>query len=380
MLSPSSEPWAAQTRLRRSSAGQSAFDLTPEHVKRILTKLVSIGSYLNHLITLADEARKSGKFIAKDQTLQEFFSTINAGASQLLFPGFTLGKKEDGTPVCTGDRESHNQLVKLFNEIMPDIARLFEENSPTETDNSARKLSRSKHKPIILADELDNTMGFLARIFNTAFHDAHQFSINVAIVNPDGSQGFGCFYLPLQKKLYYTYEDKAYVVNTNEFPMESRPITLDTTVPDKIRVVTSNSANNPDKTEGQREAARKKDTYIKELVEELTEKDCELLHGTGINRVAMLLEGKADLVRSPQGMCWWDVRAGFEICRAAGLAVAIREDDSMPKLTKNAPLPELFFGKPELLQELGLKIIYGKGSELGAMRHSYKPKSLAAVE
>jgi 3'-phosphoadenosine 5'-phosphosulfate (PAPS) 3'-phosphatase len=335
--------------------------LSAENINVIITTTLQIGKLFNDYIFAADSARSKERFVPGSENFKDFFARILPGTRVKLFEGFHLGKKLDGSPVCTADKRSHNILTEIFDNILSGVPRFLEENNKTESIAASSQLRASRKNLVICADELDNTKGFLASLFNTPYHNAHQFSINLAVSPRNNVQGFGCFYLPLRDTLYYCHEGKAYKIDKATTDKPVRKLIQFNKAPDEpIRIVTSNSAENPDKSPRQRRSAITRDQELKDLVENRTGKSTELLHATGINRIAMLLNGEADIAKSGAGMCWWDVRAGFEICRAAGLAVATHPENSMPKFPSTESLPELYFGNAELLKEMGLKIVYGK--------------------
>lgn len=355
------------------------------------------------------ERAKSSDLIKRwEGNFQAFFDQLPIGQNEYILrksdtgPALTICKKLDGSVSLSSEIEAHERFKRFCKQHFPDAVFLSEEHSEAEM---AKVLADAKANPnavIIPVDTLDNTRGYCLRMFGqldprceafypagrkitNGFLHAHQYSINIAVSDPNGEQGFGCFALPESSRIYYNIGDQVFMMDQAYSPTNREPMTIELNLnhlrgelPDKIIAVTSHGANSPFKTPEQRERAQERDG---KLIADIsgTGKSVELIYGTGIRRIALVLRGDAHVAVSGAGMHWWDVKCAFEIFRAAGLAVGIDPEDrgKVPPFPSDEKLPQLYFSSPEILKAMGKEIICSQHVDTAPESPGFRPSKVA---
>jgi 3'(2'), 5'-bisphosphate nucleotidase len=193
-------------------------------------------------------------------------------------------QKEDNTPVTDADRASHNILVGGLAELFPDIPVISEESRGADQEHSGSFFW--------LVDPLDGTKEFI--------RGTGEFTINVALVDQQGSPVWGLVDVPLQQRSYVGYGAHAFVREAGGDTALHRLAPMD---PAKPRAVALSRSH--------------RGAVDEWLREHHIEAERVVYAGSAV-KFCWLAEGRIDLYVRLMPTMGWDTAAGQALVEAVG--------------------------------------------------------------
>ncbi len=210
---------------------------------------------------------------------------------------FQIEKKGDDSPLTLADKKSHEKIMSY----------LSDSEFPTLSEESDDALKDHRHNwgKFWLVDPLDGTKEFINR--------NGEFTVNIALI--DNHKAIeGVIYVPVQHKLYYTHEGKAYlqekVQKAEDFDLSKGQILKGKSPDDTLIIVASKS-----------HLSKETQQKIDQIKEQRPGKTIETMSIGSSLKLCMVAEGKADFYPRYAPTMEWDIAAGHAICKGSGVAV-----------------------------------------------------------
>lgn len=223
---------------------------------------------------------------------------VQAGITSLELRnlGLDIIFKEDSSPVTNADKEISNYIHSRLQELTPNIPVICEERRLPQFTENLRKFW--------LVDPIDGTKSYI--------ENSDQFTINIAYVENNIVE-YGYIYIPATKKLYYTDDDKNFVIEENGVIIEHKPH-------GEEGLVAVVSSYNFDK---------KLNDYLAK------NKFFKTISFLSSIKLCLIAEGSGDVYPKFSDTMEWDIAAGHALIKASGGNVFTLEGQELKYNKKN---------------------------------------------
>jgi 3'(2'), 5'-bisphosphate nucleotidase len=226
---------------------------------------------------------------------------------------FNIEFKDDNSPLTVADKRAHDIIcTELENTEIPVLS---------EESKAIHFEERKNWEVFWLVDPLDGTKEFIKR--------NGEFTVNIALMI-NKKPVLGIIYAPVLKKLYYGYQNNAFLVNELDFSMneaellaqiDQKSISLPIeNLKDKYTVVASRSHMSDETKE-----------YIESLKKEKGQIEIRSI-GSSL-KLCLVAEGSADVYPRFGPTMEWDIGAGHAIIEASG--AQLTQTDGIAPLNYN---------------------------------------------
>ncbi|MDC0864591.1 3'(2'),5'-bisphosphate nucleotidase CysQ [Rickettsiaceae bacterium] len=197
--------------------------------------------------------------------------------------------KQDNTPVTNADKEISLFIFNALSILTPDIPVICEERE---------RISIDKNKKFWLIDPIDGTKSFI--------DGRDSFTINIALID-NQIASFGFIYQPTARMLYFTDENKKFVIEKNQDILEPNVHNEN----EFVAVVSSHHFN------------QKTKDYLK------NNGISKIISMPSSLKLCMIAEGVADIYPKFGTTMEWDIAAGHALINANGGKLSIHSGEEI---------------------------------------------------